>query len=1142
MKKTLLQLTMLFALMGSWCMQANAAWRFKTNTPITKASQLKDGMLIAIENRCCADATGKLWSAPNTYEPYNTLSQKYAFKVTLLPEKNAFTHEPMILLQSVETNKWYVGDDGFAGATKEDAIVLTVGQASLYTDWQYNKADGWTEDNPQWKNSGRVPAWDWKKGGEDALTFAGNVESSNPSNWYFLGQVWGWSSYNYIWYSSSGNDVNPFYAYELEEFEDWKGDLTALLSECESGNYVDVFVPGEGVGFYGEEEVKAFNEAYTKAKEVMKQETPTSEEMRAAYEELKKTVDAALASLVEMHNGYFYLVSGHPGYFDKQGVYKAMYDNGEKPMWKTLEENNPIFVFKCESEDNVNYLIQNLATSRYIDGVSKTSTTAGLLQHFDKIGNGQYNIKDDSGTYHTQSHAEGAGTSGAIVAWNGLINTGSSWVLREITDKVFLDSLLNVVERQKLEARFTDALNNLRNTYNAGFVEKWYIHDVAQLSSNAEEPGEGSLEGLLDKNDKTFFHSTYSRNDVKEPHYLQVKLDEALQHVSIYWKKRMDNNSDRPTKMTLFGSNDGTSFVQVAELPAAPDTFPTAAETLEYFSPKSIDMGRPYEYLRFRVDATNSPDRVCNGIEYFTFSEFNLSDEGFPLDTLQSLGIREDMKEAYAALNEAIKVAAAKELSKVTEEDIDEIQAAIDAFGVAYPDTSLLVEAIKETEKFISEMIIPEEGVAPQIGECADLNAVEQVRIMIASMKANLATNDKITRAEINDQIRQLKEAEQTLIASVAYPEMNKWYYIVNRSNGLAYKPQGCLVYPSAKKVGAGLMWGSSVEEEGAVNPDYIWTFIPSGEEDGSFYVRNVGSGFYMGECLGASVQYQLSETPVAFKCTYITGGQLTLVQNVEDASPIHAAYGNTLVSWGAVPDNGSVWTFIPASEEQGALSTIKENTADVFCLPYDVYNSFYAYDDETGEAATIAAYNVAGGHSEKGQNMDKIGLSKMAENEVITAGTPFILVCGSLETAPAKELVLDMGIAVDSEISTEAKSAEGLIGVFKETELTSAQFAYFTAGKLQAVKEGESVKVAAQRGYIDGMQITKNYENADLVLTMENGIISGVEGIEIAADALVSVYTVDGQLLRKNVERAAAVKGLKKGVYIINGEKVLVP
>lgn len=58
-----------------------------------------------------------------------------------------------------------------------------------------------------------------------------------------------------------------------------------------------------------------------------------------------------------------------------------------------------------------------------------------------------------------------------------------------------------------------------------------------------------------------------------------------------------------------------------------------------------------------------------------------------------------------------------------------------------------------------------------------------------------------------------------------------------------------------------------------------------------------------------------------------------------------------------------------------------------------------------------------------------------------------------------------------------------------------------------------------------------------------ETGTINGIESITKSADAngRVSVYTISGQRVRSNVEAQRALSGLQKGIYIVNGKKVVV-
>ena len=62
------------------------------------------------------------------------------------------------------------------------------------------------------------------------------------------------------------------------------------------------------------------------------------------------------------------------------------------------------------------------------------------------------------------------------------------------------------------------------------------------------------------------------------------------------------------------------------------------------------------------------------------------------------------------------------------------------------------------------------------------------------------------------------------------------------------------------------------------------------------------------------------------------------------------------------------------------------------------------------------------------------------------------------------------------------------------------------------------------------------------LIYVKGAGIVNGIENSKIVAiKHIVNVYTLDGVLIRKQVDAATATSGLKKGVYIVGNKKVLV-
>ena len=140
-----------------------------------------------------------------------------------------------------------------------------------------------------------------------------------------------------------------------------------------------------------------------------------------------------------------------------------------------------------------------------------------------------------------------------------------------------------------------------------------------QFTSNAKESSEGSYDALVDGEYTTYFHSTWS-GSADADHYLQAELPEAVKDFYIYFKKRSQNNNNRPTDIIVSGSNDGESFTQITEIN---EGLPTGSTPIDYISAK-ISGAEAYKYLRFTIIDTNNHavDKSAEGHKFFTFSEF----------------------------------------------------------------------------------------------------------------------------------------------------------------------------------------------------------------------------------------------------------------------------------------------------------------------------------------------------------------------------------------------------------------------------------------------------------------------------------------------------------------------------------------
>lgn len=78
-------------------------------------------------------------------------------------------------------------------------------------------------------------------------------------------------------------------------------------------------------------------------------------------------------------------------------------------------------------------------------------------------------------------------------------------------------------------------------------------------------------------------------------------------------------------------------------------------------------------------------------------------------------------------------------------------------------------------------------------------------------------------------------------------------------------------------------------------------------------------------------------------------------------------------------------------------------------------------------------------------------------------------------------------------------------------------------------------------RAYLTLEGGTTEYERIlfDVGAEDEEQLPTSINGVEAAADEPVDVYSTGGVLLKKQVRRADALKGLPAGLYIVNGEKI---
>lgn len=156
-------------------------------------------------------------------------------------------------------------------------------------------------------------------------------------------------------------------------------------------------------------------------------------------------------------------------------------------------------------------------------------------------------------------------------------------------------------------------------------MQKFYglVQEGSKYYSNYKSSLEGSYEALIDGDDATYFHSTYTSGSDNEgtaedpKHYLRAELPEATTEFYFITKRRTQNNNNRPTSILIEGSNDDEAYTPIKTIS---EGLPTAADDYFYFSDK-ITSETAYKYIRF-TPQTTSPQQT----RFFTYSEFYVID------------------------------------------------------------------------------------------------------------------------------------------------------------------------------------------------------------------------------------------------------------------------------------------------------------------------------------------------------------------------------------------------------------------------------------------------------------------------------------------------------------------------------------
>ena len=230
--------------------------------------------------------------------------------------------------------------------------------------------------------------------------------------------------------------------------------------------------------------------------------------------------------------------------------------------------------------------------------------------------------------------------------------------------------------------------------------------------------------------------------------------------------------------------------------------------------------------------------------------------------------------------------------------------------------------------------------------------------------------------------------------------------------------------------------------------------------------------------------------------------------------------------------DEQATWYFKEADEDL-SINWYPNKSTKIMTLPFAISEDLPLSELNAGMTtyAVKALYTT-----EEGTRLE------LVEKNGFEAGEPFVVVADNgTDDANFPILLAQPETVVD----TSAVAANGLIGTLQGMTITTPGMGIFTKSEEEGWKLTRttgSVFISGRDGYLDPKQVTNITEGeADLIITTGD-MIDGVKEVTIVKNGeRVNVYTIDGQLIKRNVKAADASKSLQKGIYIIGKKKVAV-
>lgn len=309
---------------------------------------------------------------------------------------------------------------------------------------------------------------------------------------------------------------------------------------------------------------------------------------------------------------------------------------------------------------------------------------------------------------------------------------------------------------------------------------------------------------------------------------------------------------------------------------------------------------------------------------------------------------------------------------------------------------------------------------------------------------------------------------------------------------------------------------GKLVMDAGDVRNSISWVITPD-TKAGSYTIKTLDGDYLTGTEDGTPLTVDTKKCVWTWNDKYGTWfiGDRTFVY----AGNVSLYFKNYDVDNIVGNDGYSGFTFsMPFTD--GYTRNVASGNIGTICLSYDV---------DAADVKGAEFYSVLGKRTANGE---VVSVLFVKETEGLKAGVPYVF----RPTADLLVVAYAEGTSVDN-----PTCANGLYGSFAGESV--AEGMYLLSGN-KIVKCGTGSKIGANRAYINMDEVPEYSADSNVKPALEigeNGVVNSIDGIAVVGSGFVDVYSVSGVRLRGGMNAERALDGLAKGIYVVNGKKVVV-